>query len=218
MRSPLTSIVFALEITHRIDGLLPLAVACVAAHTTTVLLLKRSVLTEKIARRGHHVTREYVVDPFEAIRVSEIMAQPINTLPASMPIGDAVTYFTNPGDELRHNSYPVVDDKGTVVGMVARADVLSWTMSGWDPGETLRDRVSGPVETGYADEQVGRLADRMALSGTGRVPILRRGDGKLVGLVARRDLLRVRAQLVALEETRETLIRFRRSSADSVAG
>ena len=210
MRSPLTAIVFALEITHRIEGLLPLAIGSVAAHATTVLLLKRSILTEKIARRGYHITREYIVDPFESIRVAEVMAHPVNTLPAAMPIGEVVSYFTDPGDESRHKSYPVVDSDGAVVGMVARADVLSWTMAGWGAKEVLGDRLgSGSIEIGYADELVGRLADRMAVSGVGRVPILRRADGKLVGLVARRDLLRVRARLVATEQTRETLISFR---------
>jgi H+/Cl- antiporter ClcA len=210
MRSPLTAIVFALEITHRIDGLLPLAIACVAAHGTTVLLLKRSILTEKVARRGYHVAREYIVDPFESIRVSEIMAQPVDTLPAAMPVGDVVRFFTESGGAPRHKSYPVIDATGTVVGMVARADVLDWTMAGWQVGETLADRLGDArVEVGYADEQAGKLADRMAVSGIGRVPILRRGDGALVGLVARRDLLQVRARLVAQEQNREALIRFR---------
>ena len=80
MRSPLTAIVFAIELTHNFGALLPLTVACVAAHATTVLLLKRSILTEKVARRGHHVLREYIVDPFETMRVAEIMAQPVDTL------------------------------------------------------------------------------------------------------------------------------------------
>src|SRR6185369_15757915 len=68
MRSPLTSMIFALELTHNIGAFLPLAIGCTMAHVTTVLLLKRSILTEKVARRGHHVLREYIVDPFEIMR------------------------------------------------------------------------------------------------------------------------------------------------------
>ncbi|MBV8652469.1 MAG: chloride channel protein, partial [Alphaproteobacteria bacterium] len=63
MRSPLTAIVFAIELTHNLGAMLPLAVACAMAHATTVLLLRRSILTEKVARKGHHVMREYIVDP-----------------------------------------------------------------------------------------------------------------------------------------------------------
>src|SRR6185437_5908084 len=65
MRSPLTSVIFAFELTHNIDSLLPLLIACTAAFAVTVLLLKRSILTEKVARRGYHLSREYIVDPFE---------------------------------------------------------------------------------------------------------------------------------------------------------
>ena len=97
MRSPLTAIVFALELTHNLGALLPLAVACAVAHATTVLLLRRSILTEKVARRGHHVTREYIVDPFETMRVADIMAKPVDSLAADTAIGDIVAFFTARG-------------------------------------------------------------------------------------------------------------------------
>jgi len=217
MRSPLTAIVFAVELTHNFGALLPLTVACVAAHATTVLLLKRSILTEKVARRGHHVLREYIVDPFETMRVSEIMARPVDTLAASMPVADAVAFFTAPlppNTPPRHKSYPVVDADNRVVGMATRADALRWTTGGWLVGQTLGELVDGrEVLTGFDDDLVGRLADRMAAADTGRVPIVSRDDGTLIGLVARRDLLRVRASVVRQERDREVLLRLRPSRA-----
>ncbi len=210
MRSPLTAIVFAVELTHNFGALLPLAVACIAAYATTVLLLKRSILTEKVARRGHHVLREYIVDPFETMALREIMARPVDTLAADMPVADAVAFFTAPAAPPRHKSYPVIDGDGQVVGMATRADALRWTTSGWPAGQTLGDLVADrELIVGYDDELVGRLADRMAQADAGRVPILRRADGRLVGLVARRDLLRVRANAVRQEREREVLLRFR---------
>jgi H+/Cl- antiporter ClcA/CBS domain-containing protein len=210
MRSPLTAIVFAIELTHNFGALLPLTVACVAAHATTVLLLKRSILTEKVARRGYHVLREYIVDPFETMRVAEIMAQPVDTLAADMPIGEVLEFFTAPAAPTRHKSYPVIDAEGRVVGMAARADALRLTVGGWPAGQTLGDLVADrELIVGHEDELVGRLADRMAAADTGRVPILRRADGTLVGLVARRDLLRVRASVTRQEREREVLLRFR---------
>jgi H+/Cl- antiporter ClcA/CBS domain-containing protein len=207
MRAPLTATVFALELTHDIGALLPLATATAVAHGTTVLLLKRSILTEKVARRGHHILREYIVDPFETMRVAEIMAHPVHTLPATMTVADAVAFFTAP--EARHKSYPVVEDKGRLVAMVSRADTLRWTMSGWDSGRTLGDQLADQEPLlGFDDELVGSLADRMAGADVGRVPILRRADGVVVGLVARRDLLRVRASTVRHERERAALLRF----------
>jgi CBS domain-containing protein len=223
MRSPLTSMIFALELTHNIGGFLPLAIGCTVAHATTVLLLKRSILTEKVARRGHHVLREYIVDPFEIMRVGDIMAKPVNTLPAAMKIGDAVAFFTTADPASgqwpdRHKSYPVVDEAGALVAMVSRADALRWTVSGWDSEKTLGDHLLGQnLVVGYEDELVGKLADRMAEVDAGRIPILRRGatgdDNKVVGLVARRDLLRVRAEVGRHERDREKLINLRGSAA-----
>ena len=63
MRSPLTAVIFLLELTHDINLLTGLLIACTAAHAVTVLIMRRSILTEKVARRGHHVNREYSVDP-----------------------------------------------------------------------------------------------------------------------------------------------------------
>jgi len=210
MRSPLTAIVFALELTYNLGALLPLAIACTMAHATTVLLLRRSILTEKVARRGHHVMREYVVDPFETMRVAEIMARPADSLSAEMPISEVVTFFSGPDAPVRHKSYPVTDGEGRVIAMVARADVLRWTVEGWPGGQRLLDQITDQdLVIGYDDELVGQLADRMAATGASRVPILRREDGKLAGLVARRDLLRVRASVVRSEREREALIRFR---------
>ncbi|HTI88841.1 MAG TPA: chloride channel protein [Alphaproteobacteria bacterium] len=208
MRAPLTATVFALELTHNIGALLPLATATAVAHGTTVLLLKRSILTEKVARRGHHILREYIVDPFETMRVAEIMAHPVDTLPATMPIAETVAFFTAPHAP-RHKSYPVVDGDGRLVAMVSRADTLRWTMGGWEPGKTLGDQLADQEPLlGYDDEMVGSLADRMAGADVGRVPILRRADGVVVGLVARRDLLRVRASTVRHERERTALLRF----------
>ena len=73
MRSPLTGLVFILELTHDFNALPALLVGSVAALCVTVLLLRRSILTEKLARRGQHIAREYSVDVFERLRVGDVM-------------------------------------------------------------------------------------------------------------------------------------------------
>ena len=91
MRSPFTAVLFALELTHDINMLLPLLVAAMLAHGTTVLLLKRSILTEKVARRGFHLSREYAIDPLEILFVREVMRTKLAALPAEATV-----------EELRH--------------------------------------------------------------------------------------------------------------------
>ena len=72
---PLTAILFSLEVTHCLPALLPLTVACVASYLVTALLMPRSILTEKISRRGYHLTREYGVDPLELVIVRDVMSE-----------------------------------------------------------------------------------------------------------------------------------------------
>src|SRR5262249_22107517 len=91
MRSPFTSIVFAFELTHDGNVFLPLRVASVVAHAFTVLTLKRSILTEKVARRGYHLSREYAVDPLEILFVREVMRTNVVVLPASSLVGEVLT-------------------------------------------------------------------------------------------------------------------------------
>ncbi|HEU4654280.1 MAG TPA: chloride channel protein [Steroidobacteraceae bacterium] len=211
MRSPLTASIFAVELTGNFEALLPLMAACSAAHAVTVLLLKRSILTERIARRGHHISREYSIDPFETTRVKDVMVTSVDTLPASMQIAEVISFFTT--GVHRHKSYPVVDEREHCIGMVSRGDVLRWTKSS-DQDNTLADGVGErDMIHGRPDELVGSLADRMTHADVGRVPILDE-HGKLVGLIARKDLLRARARLIPHEHERTAplLARVLRSS------
>ena len=101
--------------------------------------------------------------------------------------------------------------QGRVMGMVARADALRWLRDDLSPDTLLRDQIAGQdLVLGYDDELAGHLADRMAATEIGRVSIVNRKSGSLVGLVARRDLLRVRANVVQHEREREALIRLSR--------
>ena len=203
LRCPLTATVFAIELTGDLSVMPAVLVACVASFAVTVLIMRRSILTERLARRGRHLTYEYTVDPFDVMRVSEIMTHPADTLPAGMSTEDALAFFDTENGIKRHKSYPVVDAGGRVVGMVSRSDVLRWSREGWPKGQTLAEAAdAGEVFVGYTDELVGHLADRMASADIGRVPVIDRATGQVTGLVARRDLLRVRAHTARLERDR----------------
>ena len=201
MRAPLTATFFAVELTGNTHILLPLLVASVAAFSVTVLLMKRSILTERIARRGLHLTREYSVDPFLDSRVTDVMAMHVETLPATMTVAEAVNFYST--EIPRHKSYPVVNDKDLPIGMVSRSDILSWSREGEFDRSSLREAIADTqLLIGFDDEIVGALADRMIHHDVGRVPILSRATGKLVGMVSRRDLLHVRARVTRQEQSR----------------
>jgi H+/Cl- antiporter ClcA len=83
---PLTAIMFSLEVTHCLPALLPLTMACVASYLVTSLIMPRSILTEKLGRRGYHLTREYGVDPLELVIVRDLMTPlPLSSAKATLP-------------------------------------------------------------------------------------------------------------------------------------
>jgi len=208
MRAPLTGTLFAVELTGNFSVMAPVFAATVVAYGVTVLLLKRSILTERLARRGQHITREYSFDPFELTLAREIMTTPVDTLPATMPVTDAVHFFTS-GRE-RHRVYPIIDAAGVLVGVVTRADALRWSREPSLNASTLFDVVSDvSTPVAFLDEAIGSVADRMVADELGRVPVVARDTRRLVGLIARKDLLRVRAAATDVERKREAFF-FRR--------
>jgi CBS domain-containing protein len=118
-----------------------------------------------------------------------------------MTLEGAIAFYS--GVEGRHKSYPVVDAHRRVLGMISRSDILAWARDPETQTGTLADALAGePLLHGFEDETVAALADRMVAADASRAPILSRADGRLVGLVARRDLLKVRARLFQHEQLR----------------
>jgi H+/Cl- antiporter ClcA/CBS domain-containing protein len=206
MRSPLTATFFAVELTGNTHVLLPLIAACGTAHAVTVLLMKRSILTEKVARRGHHLVREYRVDPFALTRVREVMTSSVDTLPAHTTLHGAAAFLTSPA--ATHPSFPVVDDKGQVLGIVDPPTVLRWRREGKHRRALLSELLVGSkVPVAYPDEYLEALADRLSTANVSHLPVLSRESTALVGYIGWKDLMRVRAKLQAEEQQRTSFFR-----------
>ena len=202
MRAPLTGTFFAMELTGDVSILMPLLAATVSAYAVTVLLLRRSILTEKIARRGQHITREYGIDPFEYTRARDIMIGKVDTLPADMTVEAASAFFAE--TERTHRVYPVVDASGLVKGLVSRGDALRWQQHPTPGKQTLDDHVSDTsVPVAHPDDSIGYVADLMLAADVGRIPIVDPETGRLQGLLARKDLLRLRHAANAQENERK---------------
>ncbi|QOZ22774.1 chloride channel protein [Bradyrhizobium sp. CCBAU 51753] len=202
MRSPLTATFFAVELTGNTHVLLPLIAACGTAHAMTVLLMRRSILTEKVARRGHHLVREYRVDPFALTRVREVMTKAVETVPDTMTLHGAATFLTNP--KTGHPSFPVVDANHRVLGVIDPPSVLRWRRAGKHRTATLNQLLAGSkITVAYPDEYLDRLADRLSQINVSHLPVISREDQRLVGYIGWKDLMRVRAKLQA-EETQKT--------------
>jgi CBS domain-containing protein len=163
MRSPFTGIVFALELTHDVNMLLPLLVAVTIAHGFTVLVMRRSILTEKIARRGYHLSREYATDPLEILFAREVMRRNVTVLPATARPEDLRPLLDAASDD-GQRLYPVVDGDGLLVGVVRlRRLVASGPAS-------LDDVIERDPVVAHPDEPLRMVAYRMAETGLTRLP------------------------------------------------
>ncbi|HET8613455.1 MAG TPA: chloride channel protein, partial [Sphingomonas sp.] len=204
MRAPLTGAVFAAELTGRLDALPSTAAAAAVGYALAVLVLRRSILTEKVARRGHHISQEYGVDPLATTKLAEIMTLKPATLAAAMPVTEALAFFE---EGAPHRSYPVVDGEGRPVGLVSRADALRWRSADLPEGATLGELASdGSLTTAPADMPANMAAELMIAEEIGRLPVVDE-KGKLVGILARRDLLQARVGLHREERERQRFLR-----------
>ncbi len=198
MRAPFTAVIFALELTHDVESLPPLLIAAVIAYGFTVLVMKRSILTEKVARRGYDIFREYTVDPLETYRVSEAMTEEVLTIPESFPATEIYErYFSS---SQKHRGFPVVDANEKLVGVLTISDVMEMSLSEPEAGLTARDLIRLDPIVAHPEETCREAAERMAESGIGRLPVL--SGGKLIGIITRSDLLKPR--LLRFEEERRT--------------
>ena len=210
MRSPFTGIVFAIELTHDFNMLLPLLVACFLAHLFTVLTLKRSILTEKISRRGYHLSREYALDPLEILFVREVMRTKVIVLPYDGTLEQA--YEMMHGDSQKGQLlFPVLGPDRELVGVVTRNQLaeLHRQMSTEATRVRLADIATRDPKVAFSDEPLRSVVNRMADTGFTRFPVLDpSGDGKLVGMVSLRDLLRARTRNLEEERARERVLRL----------
>ncbi len=210
MRAPFTSIVFAFELTHDANVFLPLLVGSVIAHGFTVLTLKRSILTEKVARRGYHLSREYAVDPLEILFVHEVMRTKVVVLPAASTLGE-IWHSLRVDHRQEQRLLPVVNAEGQLVGVVTRGDISQRMEQNGDAalGWPIGDLVRASAVEAYPDEPLRVVVYRMVEKGCTRMPVLERATRKFLGLVSINDLLKARSRHLEEESRRERSLKFR---------
>jgi chloride channel protein, CIC family len=210
MRSPFTSIVFAFELTHDGNVFLPLLVGSVIAHAFTVLTLKRSILTEKVARRGYHLSREYAVDPLEILFVREVMRTKVVVLSAAATLGE-LQQSLRADHRQSQRLLPVVNAEGQFVGVLTRDDIRNRIAA---EGEVslrlpLAEFVRPETVAAYPDEPLRVVVYRMAEKGFTRMPVVEPGTGEFLGLIALDDLLKARGRHLKEESRRERPLKLR---------
>ena len=188
MRSPLTGVVFVLELTHDVNVMLPLLLAVTIAH-------------------GFHLSREYAIDPLEIIFAREVVRTSFVALAADAS-SDVVAAALGGGktERQRQRLFPVVDAGRRLVGVVTRSGLRQWLNAADGTPRHLRDVIEHQPVVAYEDEPLRVIVFRMAETGLTRLPVIARRDGTLVGMLALTDLLIARARLLEAEQRRERVL------------
>ncbi|MDR3445487.1 MULTISPECIES: chloride channel protein [unclassified Dyella] len=189
-RAFLTSVVFAFETTQQPHGLLPLLGACAAAYLVSGLMMRNTIMTEKIARRGVRVPAEYAADYLERISVGEACSRHVVSLRASETVGEVRAWLATEAAPANHQGFPVIDGEGRLLGVVTRRDLLRTTAP---IDATVQSLLGRPPIVVREDHTLREAADHMVEADVGRLPVVSR-DGRMVGIVTRGDLLKAHAQ------------------------
>ena len=204
MRSPLTGMVFILELTHDINALPALLIGSVAALGFTVLVLRRSILTEKLARRGQHITREYSVDLFELIRVGDVMGREIPSVLAEMTVGELSELIAKNDPIIsRRQGTLILDSDEKLAGIVTRGDLVRALQRAPAGDLPVLEAASRDLVVTFPDELLHDAIAKMFKHDIGRLPVVKREEpDRVVGYLGRADILGARMRLHEEEESR----------------
>jgi len=192
----LTAMIFAIELTHDINVLPALLIGCVAAYALTIFLMPRSILTEKVTRRGYHINCEYGVDPLSITRVQDVMETNLQSIPDTLSLLELSQMLAK---GTRHQASLILNPDGDLVGLITRGDVMRAMEAGADLAGSVLSCSSPKLILTYPDELLKEAVNKMVSHDVGRLPVVNRQQpAKPIGYIGRSAI--IQAQVKALKE------------------
>ncbi len=207
-RALLTSIVFAFETTRQFAGMLPLLGGCTAAYFVSVLLMRTTIMTEKIVRRGTRVPDEYSADFLAQVRVGDVCARTVRTVRDTATVGEIRAWFPGSDPDNQHQGYPVIDAEGHLRGVITRRQVQNARHA---DSVTIADLVTQEPLVAQEGHSLREAADHMVAHSVGRLVVVADSPPHdIVGIITRGDLLAAHAKRLREARPAETHLRLRR--------
>jgi CIC family chloride channel protein len=193
-RALLASVVFAFETTRQPLSLLPLLGGCTAAFLISSLLMRHTIMTEKIARRGARVLTEYSIDYLDQVLVKTSAAREVVALAAEDTLAAVRAWLESRAAGTGHQGFPVLDRDQNLIGVITRRDIFNTTDSETFP---LRQIIKRPPAIVFEDNSLREAADHMVRENVGRLAVVTRDNPrKVTGWLTRSDLLTAHRQRI----------------------
>ena len=198
-RAFLTSVVFAFETTQQPHGLLPLLGACAAAYLISGLLMRNTIMTEKIARRGVRVPSDYAADYLDQILVRDAYSRNVVSLRANQTIAEIRAWLASTSAATKHQGFPVLDEQDRLLGVVTRRHFYDAALG--DKAE-VRSLIQRRPLVVREDHTLREAADHMVEMDVGRLVVVGKdAPHHMIGIITRGDLLAAHAK--RLKEARQ---------------
>jgi chloride channel protein, CIC family len=211
--APLTAAMLAVELTHNGGLMLPVLLGCVVSYAVGVLIQPRSILTERLSRRGFHLSREYGVDPLETVMVRDVMHTSVFALPIEATRQDAADWLAKMHERGSaawshwQRLFPLVDESGRLKGILTRGQMIVAAEARDLNASLVRDGVAEPVVVDPLDT-LRSVAEKMAHTKLRSFPVVDE-VGSLAGILNIEDLLEARGKASLRDRERHRALTLR---------
>lgn len=203
-RVMLTAVVFALEVTHQPYTLLPLLLSCGIAYLVSSLLMRTTIMTEKLVRRGVTVPDEFRADPHEGTKVADVMSRNLLTLSAEQPLQEVRDWLLSGQSDAQFQGFPVLASDGHLLGLITRRSLLALEN---DPQNNVAELLKRPPVAVQEHDSLRAAIAVMVRNNTDRVLVVDSGL-QLAGVLTSSDILKVHQRLMRQQEERKRHFRF----------
>ncbi len=205
-RALLASMIFAFETTMQPYGLLPLLAGCSTAYLVSSLMMRNTIMTEKIARRGVNVPSEYEADFLTQVFVRDCATKKVYSVKAEDEVSKVRDWLTSGEDGTLHYGYPVIDKNERLAGVISRREIENIEVPG---NKKVKDILQGNLVAIFEENTVREAADMMAYYKISRIPVVKREDQyRMIGLISREDILNARRKHIEQENLYKKYISF----------
>ena len=184
-RALLTSIIFAIETTGQSNALLPLLAACVASYFISFLLMKNTIMTEKIARRGVKTPHSYEPDILDKISVQQVVKEEGTVLSYNTMIKEVRDWLVKTKEQQR-SYYIVVSEEGVFKGIVSSSNIFGMHHNANNAVGSLIKRKAVTITN---EDSLKTAVELMAKENVDVLPVVSANDNKITGILSYKDIL-----------------------------